>query len=112
MIRVRITAHAGEKLSPAQWESLERSVSVTIERELLEETDSVGLDKLVADVTQAAQMRAEAQLYASLSRAMSSRGQPTAWLRTAALDRSKRIDPEPVENQTHSTTTPDSGVLN
>lgn len=83
-MKVTISITASEKLSPAQYESLDRSVFISAEIE----TDDLAK---IEDVTRELQMRAEAQMYAALSRGMGDRGQNPAWLRACAMDRANRV---------------------
>lgn len=83
-MKVTISVSASEKLSPVQFESLERSVFISAEFETDDEAK-------IEDVTRQLQMRAEAQMYAALSRGMGDRGQNPAWLRACALDRAARV---------------------
>ena len=83
-MKVAISITASEKLSPVQYESLERSVYISAE---IETDDLAKID----DVARELQMRAEAQMYAALSRGMGDRGQNPAWLRACAMDRASRV---------------------
>ena len=90
---VTISVSASEKLSPAPYESIDRTVILSERIEF--DADDLGREEdLIAGEIASLQMRAEAQMYAALSRGMGSHGQKTAFLRAAALDRSKRIAPE------------------
>lgn len=110
-MKARITATAMEKLSPAAYEALDRSVTITLEFDV--EDGAPDLDARIADTAASLQMRCEAQMYAALSRAMASRGNPTGWLRAAAVDRAGRVGTiETIETQTTSAAAVDRGVLN
>lgn len=110
-MKARITASAMEKLSPAAYEALDRSVTITLEFDV--DDGAPDLDERIASTACALQMRCEAQMYAALSRAMSSRGNPAGWLRTAAVDRANRVGAiESIESQTNSAAAVDRGALN
>lgn len=104
-----VSVTASEKLSPAQYESLERSVAVTGTFEIDEGED---LDKCVEDVTLQLQLRAEAQMYAALSRGMVSRGNRAGFLAESARNRVARIGiDEKIDAQCAGNTVSDSGVI-
>lgn len=111
-MKVTITAFASEKLAPAQYESMERSVSISAEVEMPDGID-LNEDTTIAYLAQGLQMRAEAQMYAALSRGMQSRGQKSGFLHQAAVDRSLRIAGiESIDAQSKTNVAPDRGVLN
>jgi hypothetical protein len=92
-VKITISVSASEKLSPAQFESLERSVfiSAEIDPEIDGIQDGESIDELIARMTKGLQLRAEAQMYSALARGMADRGQSPRFLRAAALDRAERI---------------------
>lgn len=105
-MKMTIRVLASEKLNAGQYESLERSVSLSADVEVGE--DGGELPSILHDL----QMRAEAQLYAALSRGMTSRGQPMPWLRTSAIDRADRIgNIETIAQQSTATVAEDRGVI-
>lgn len=114
-MKITISVSASEKLSPAQFESLERSVFLSAEID--PEADGINpdetIDELVARMTRSLQLRAEAQMYSALARGMADRGQNPRFLRTAALDRADRIaKAQAIPEQCEPTPQPaQSGVL-
>jgi len=114
-MKITITAIAGEKLNPGQYESIDRQVHATVEIDLDDSasTDSAFVDK-AGETFAGLQMMVEGQMYAALARAMASRGQKSEWLRNAAIDRSKRIESsvtETIEQQCEATGPAQNGVL-
>lgn len=107
---VTISVSASEKLSPAPYESLDRTVILS-ERVEFEEADAGHEDELISVETALLQKRAEAQMYAALSRGMGTRNQKNAFLRAAALDRAHRIVQETMEQQCDAEAHDGSGVI-
>lgn len=88
---ITISVSASEKLNAGQYESLERSVFMSTKFDIDGDL-CVDVEKMIAEETARLQMRAEAQCYAALSRAMESRGQRQSWLRDAAVNRASRVE--------------------
>lgn len=107
---VTISVSASEKLQPAPWEDLSRSVFIS-EKVEFEEADAGREDELIAAETALLQKRAEAQMYAALSRGMGTRSQKNAFLRAAAMDRARRIVPETMEQQCDAEAQDRTGVI-
>ena len=90
-MEITIAVMASEKLCPAQYESMDRSVHLTRKIQLPDSATEEEIDLAIAAATPPLQMRAEAQLYAALSRGVEGRGRPMPWLSAAAKDRASRI---------------------
>lgn len=91
-MEITIAVMASEKLCPAQYESMDRSVHLTQRITLPDGSSQEEVDSAIATASASLQMRAEAQLYASLARGIESHGsRPMPWLSAASKDRASRI---------------------
>ena len=91
-MEITVSIMASEKLCPAQYESMDRSVHITQRITLPDDTPQEKVDATVAAAVAPLQMRAEAQLYAALARGIESHGsRPMPWLSAASKDRASRI---------------------
>lgn len=89
-MEVTVSVSASEKLCPRQYQSSERTVYLSCKVNIPDGTDPA-TDPEVVRLIQTTQLRAEAQMYASLHRDFLSQGVPQAWLRDAAINRTSRI---------------------
>lgn len=78
-MEITVSIMASEKLCPAQYESMDRSVHITQRITLPDDTPQENVDATVAAAVAPLQMRAEAQLYTM------------PWLSAASKDRASRI---------------------
>lgn len=89
-MEVTISVSAAEKVCPRQYQSSERSVFISCKLEIPDGSDPASHPEVVRNC-QTMQLRAEAQMYASLHRDFVSQGVPQNWLRDAAVNRAGRI---------------------